>query len=399
MPSAAEPSLSRRAIAAGSAAAILLTISGYAAVVETALTKVRVARSGALLAALDSAPAAQLERLSDATVHNAVTAAPLDQRVMNVAMARDAKLHGGAQTPAWLAVLSRLGWRDTTTLQNRLYAVALRNQLTGVLDISDALLRRQQLIDQVTQVLPLLEIEPTLRPALVDRLAAQPGWRGVYLATSIGNLRTPQQLTGRVRLIEELARRGSITKSEVVPSINALDRAGLQSQAFALWQRVQPGVSRPLDDGQFAHASRSYDAGYDPVPFQWQMMTGEGFSVDATRDGTRTPLMIDWNGRGVPVFAQQRTSAMPGRYALDLDVPASDKADLPALSFKLICGDTATPFSAVTGDPARLRTENAVTCAFPTLQIGADVQSSAAAHQVTINRITMRRLDAAPDAN
>ncbi len=399
MPSAAKPGLPRRAIAAVVTAAVLLAIFSYAAVAATALARVSAARSGALLATLDAAPAALLDRLSDATVHKAITAAPLDQRVMNVAMARDAKLHGGARTPAWLAVVAQLGWRDTTALQNRLYAIALRNELTGVLDISDALLRRQQLIDQVTQILPLLEIEPTLRPALVDRLAAQPGWRGVYLATSIGNLKTAQQLTGRVRVIEELARRGPITKSEVVPSINALDRAGLQSQAYALWQRVQPGVTRPLDDGQFARASRSYDADHDPVPFQWQMMTGEGFSVDATKDGTRTPLMIDWNGRGVPVFAQQRTSATLGRYALELDVPASDMPDLPALSFKLICGDTTTSFSAVAGNPARLRTATAVPCAFPLLQIGADVQSSAAAHQVTINRITMRRLNAVPDAS
>lgn len=400
MPTAAsKPLVWRRTIAAGVAGAVLLTVTAYAAVAETALATVRSARSGALLADLKGEPAAQLDRLSDSTVRTAIAAAPLEQRVLNIAMARDAKQHGGARTPAWLAALAQMGWRDTGTLQNRIYAAALRNDLSGILDISDALLRRQQLTDQITQVVLLLEVEPTLRPSLVQRLAGRPSWRNLYLATTVGHLKTPEQLSARVLLMDGLARRGPLDKSEVVPSINALNQAGLFQQAFALWQRVQSGVTRPLDDGRFDRASRSYNAGYDPVPFQWQMMTGEGFSADATQDGSHAALTIDWSGRGVPLFAQQRTSAAPGLYALDLDIPVEEKADLPALSFKLVCGETVTPFAAAAGDPTRLRTVTAVPCAFPLLQIVGDVQSSAAAHQVTINRIAMRRLNAGSEAN
>jgi hypothetical protein len=394
-----EASKPRRAIAAGLTGAVLLAITVYAAVAETALATMRTARPVALLADLKAESTAQLSRLSDRTVHTAIAAAPLDQRVLNVAMARDAKRHGRARTPAWLAALSQMGWRDTFTLQNRLYAALLRTNLSSVLDISDALLRRQQLADQITQVILLLEAEPTLRPDLVERMAGGPSWRGLYLATTIGHLKTPEQLSARVMLLDGLAQRGSLDKGEVVPSINALDRAGLPRQAFALWQRVQPGVTHPLDDGQFDRASRSYDAGYDPVPFQWQMMTGDGFSADAIRDGAHAALTIDWSGRGVPVFAQQRTSAVPGRYALSLDVPAKEKVDLPAFSFKLICGETAILFAAAASDPTRLRTATEVPCAFPMLQIVGDVQSSAAAHQVTINRIVMHRLNAGPEAN
>lgn len=389
----------RRAITAGVAGAVLLAVTAYAAVAETALNKVLAVRSGALLGNLKAEPAAQLDRLSDETVRTAIVGAPLDQRVFNVAMVRDVKHHGRARTPAWLAALSRMGWRDTATLQNRIYAALMRTDLSSILDISDALLRRQQLSDQITQVVLLLEAEPTLRPQLVDRLAGRPSWRGFYLATTIGYLKTPEQLSSRVLLMDGLALRGPLDKDEVVPSINALDRANLPRQAFALWQRVQPGVTRPLDDGRFDRASRSYDAGYDSVPFQWQMMTGDGFSADVIRDGAHAALTIDWSGRGVPVFAQQRTSAGPGRYALNLDVPAKEKVDLPALSFKLVCGDAATPFVAAAGDPTRLRTATEVPCAFPMLQIVGDVQSSAAAHQVTINHIVMHRLNAGAEAN
>ncbi|MCG7349497.1 hypothetical protein [Sphingomonas sp. ACRSK] len=378
---------------------MLLTVVAYATVAETALATVRGARSGALLADLKGEPAAQLDRLSDRTMRTAIAAAPLEQRVLNVAMARDAKRHGRERAPIWLVVLSRLGWRDTGTLQNRIYAAALRNDLSSILDISDALLRRQQLADQITQVVLLLEVEPTLRPSLVKRLAGRPSWRSLYLGTTIGHLKTQEQLSARVLLMEGLARYGPLDKSEVVPSINALDHAGLVQQAFTLWQRVQPGVTRPLDDGEFDRVSRSYGTGYDPVPFQWQMMTGEGFGADAIRDGAHAVLTIHWSGRGVPVFAQQRTSAAPGHYALDLDIPVESKADLSTLSFKLACSKTATPFVAAGSDPTRLRTVTAVPCAFPMLQIVGDVQPSAAAHQVTISRIAMRPLNAGSEAN
>ena len=111
-------------MAAGLTGAVLLAVTTYVARAETALVAVLGARPGALLVSLNAQPAAQLGRLSDETVRAATAAAPLDQRVVNVAMARDARLHGGALTPAWLEALSRLGWRDTVSLQNRLYAAA-----------------------------------------------------------------------------------------------------------------------------------------------------------------------------------------------------------------------------------------------------------------------------------
>jgi len=385
-------------MAAGLTGAVLLAVTAYVVRAETALVAVRGARPGALLSNLKAQPAAQLDRLSDETVRAATAAAPLEQRVVNVAMARDARLHGGVRTPAWLEALSRLGWRDTVSLQNRLYAAALRNDLLGILDIIDALLRRRQLSDQFIPMVSLLENDARSWPMLVQRLAGRPSWREQYLGT-VGHLTTREQLLSRVSLLTDLGRHGALAKGEVVPSINALDRAGLTPQAFALWQRVQPGVMRPLDDGRFKRASRSFEAGDEPVLFQWRLMTGEGFSADVTRNGTQAALTIDWSGRGVPVFAQQRTSAMPGRYALDLEVPTEKRAELPAFSFRLACADTTIPLAAVGVDPTRLRTTALVPCAFPMLQIAGDLQSSTVAHQVTINHIALRPLGTAPEVH
>ncbi|MEH3121810.1 MAG: hypothetical protein PGN16_07485 [Sphingomonas phyllosphaerae] len=385
-------------MAAGLTGAVLLAVTAYVVRAETALVAVRGARPGALLSNLKAQPAVQLDRLSDETVRAAIAAAPLDQRVVNVAMARDARLHGDTRTPAWLEALSRLGWRDTLSLQNRLYAVALRDDLLGILDITDALLRRRQLSDQIIPIVSLLEGDARSRPMLVQRLAGRPKWREQYLGT-VGHLATREQLLSRVALLNALERHGALAKGEVVPSINSFDRAGLTAQAFALWQRVQPGVTRPLDDGHFDRAGRSFEAGEEPVLFQWQLMTGEGFSADVTRNGAQAALTIDWSGRGVPMFAQQRTSAMPGRYALDLEVPAEKRAELPAFSFRLACGNATIPFAAMGVDPTRLRTMAPVPCAFPTLQIAGDLQSSTVAHQMTINHVALRPLGTAPEAH
>lgn len=352
--------------------------------------ELKAARPGALLGDLRSEQAARLDTLSDTTVHEAIAAEPLDGGIVNVAMVREVRQHGNSRTASWLAIVARLGWRDTPSLQNRLYAAANAGDMGRILDISDAFMRRQKMMDQMISVLSIVEADPTLQDALVARLAANPPWRAAYLSV-VAHLKERSQLVGRFELLQQLQHRNArLGKDEVVPSILVLDRADLPQYGFALWQRIQPGVARPLDDSGFDRAGRSDQAGHDPVPYEWQAMSGEGFSAEAVRDGAQTMLSIDWNGRGVPVFAQQRTSATPGLYALDVEVPPEEKADLPALVFRLVCGKATIAFAPVAGDLTHLRTIEAVPCSYPVLQIAGDIQSSVAAHQVTINRLSLR---------
>jgi hypothetical protein len=379
-------------VAVAAAAAVLLPVAGYAASACTAAATVSSMHMGALLGAPRSAPAQRLDTLSAATVRSAVAAVPLDQRIANVAMVRDARRDGGARAGAWLAVLSQLGWRDTEALQNMLGAAAVARDLPRILDVGDALLRRRQLMDQIIPALSMLEMEPRLRDVLAARLAARPGWRGAYLTTT-GQLSDRARLLARFGMMRLLQRRGvALDRGEVVPNIDALDRAGLPAHGFALWQGVEPRVTRPLDDVRFAEAGRSYRADVDPVPYQWQMMTGEGFGADASDDGGRTMLTIDWAGRGVPVFAQQRSSAAPGRYALRVDVAPEDRADLSAITFRLTCANVIMPFHAVA--PGRYVTAGAVPCDFPTFQIAGDLQPAATTHDLSIRQITMTPLAA-----
>jgi hypothetical protein len=390
-PTETKPGRIRRGLVTALTAAVLLPILSYAAVASIATNKLRAMRSAALLSNLKSEQSASLATLPEGTVRTAIAAEPLDGRIVNVAMARDVRQHGEARSAAWLPTISQLGWRDTASLQNQLYVAANAADMSRILSISDALLRRQQMIDQVVAILAMIEADDTLRPALLDRLAGRPGWRAVYL-TSTGTLQTDAQLIARYKLFRELAARGAMpSRGEIISNIAALDRGERFAHAFALWRQIRPTATRPLDDQNFALASVS-DQNGPPVSFQWETKTGEGYSAEAVREETGSMLMIDWSGRGVPVFAQQRTSASPGHYMLVLNMPEKDKAELSALTFRLTCKDTAVTFRPIGSDPTRLRTNAAVQCSYPMLQIAGDIQPSSAAHQMIINRVTMRPL-------
>jgi hypothetical protein len=362
-------------------------------VAATATARVSAARSTALLADQDPDDRAVLRTLDDAQVRAALTARPLDQRIVNVAMTRAVDQKGPTATAPWIAVVSRLGWRDTAAIQNMLYVAANRNDIARVLDLGDALMRRRQLTDQMIPVLSAAETDPQVRGTFITRLVGQPEWRNTYL-TATGHLRTREQLTARYALLRELQRRGSPPAwSEMVQNIRALEQAGLYDLAFSLWQSSHRGVTRPLDDTHFAQVADSFRLGSEePIAFQWQIPAGEGFNTGVSTEGGRPTLDIDWNGRGVPVFAQQRTSAMPGRYGLDIGVDPARLADLKALDFKLMCADQPVLFQQDSQRPTRFLAQRATPCAYPVLQISGSIRAGATPHQISLRSVTLRRL-------
>lgn len=383
----------RRWIAATATALVTVSVAGYAAVAATATATVIAARPGALLADHDAESHVGLRRLHQVQINTALASRPLDQRLANVAMARVADRQGEGRITPWIAAVSRLGWRDTPALQNMMYVAATRNDIPAVFNIGDALLRRRQLTDQMIPVLSMLESDPASRDILVERLASRVSWRGLYLSSTV-HLRTPAQLRARYALLRALQRRGSpIASSEATPTSRAFEQANLHDLGFALWRAVRPGLTRPLDDTRFAAASESFRLGKeDPVAYQWQIPNGEGFRADAVTEDGRTMLDIDWNGRGVPVFAQQRSSASPGRYALDIRVPSANVVDLAAFDFRMVCDTATVSFRQDAQRPQRFVTEATVPCAYPMFQIAGNIQSAATPRHLSIRSLALRAL-------
>ena len=388
-PGTTRPAGARRALWTALTAIVLTVVSGYETTASVAIQKVELAWPDALLASLRSKPSHALDTLSVETLRTALAASPLEQATVNVGMAREARDRANARNPAWLALLSQMGWRDTHALQNMLYAAALSSDLPRILDITDALLRRQQLMEQIIPMLTTVSADPELQTMLVARLATNPSWRAAYL-TSTTALRDRDALLSRFAVVQRLLRSGvHLDRGEVIANINALNGGGLPAYGFSLWESIRGLASRPLDDTNFALASHN-NSNDIPVPYQWQMLSGDAFRADASQDGGHPQLSINWDGRGIPVFAQQRTSAGPGRYALALVAEPRDAGALSAVVFRLMCGGTATAFRPVA--PLHYVTEASVSCGYPTLQIAGDIQPSVTPREFAIDRITMTPL-------
>lgn len=391
-----EPSKIRRGATLALTLATLVSVAVYLAATSAAIGRVLATRPMALIAGwhADHAVIAPIMSIRDDTLRRAVSGRPLDARLVNIAMMKSIGQGGDGMLARWIPVLSKLGWRDTAALQNRLYAAATNDDLGAVMNISDALMRRQQAQEQIIPVLSITEGDVMLRGELVRRLADNPGWRGRYLFAT-GHLRTPAQLEARYALLTALRRRGvALDRSSLVSNVNALVGGGLPEQGFALWAGSQQGISRPLNDTDFARASVNDASVESNVPFEWEITNGAGYSVGAYSEAGKSELDIQWDGRGVPVFVRQRTSANPGRYAINLDVDPESVRDLSALGLRLICNQTGYDLQQRPGLPTHFVTLERIPCSYPILEIAGDIRAGATPRHIELRKVRMVRIRA-----
>jgi len=414
-----EPSRLRRGITSVLAAAVVLPVVVYLSKASTAVTVVRAQRESALIAPAilgASAPGSstsvaargpvrpQNGLLTEAMIRKAIAARPLDQVIANVAMVWAVKgqapqgssvvvANGKAEKArlnTWMPVVARLGWRDTAAQFNRLYVAAATGDIVTVMDVSESLLRRQRGVDQITPVLAIAETDPQISLELIARLQRKPGWRAAYLVTTNVLVR-PDQRVARYKMLRELMRRGDrLGDDEVFANVTALERGALPNLGFALLKAARPGVTSPLNDPEFRRAATNSAGGVATVPYDWQLLTGEGFSTDAFIENGQSSLEIKWNGRGVPVFARQRTSAGPGRYVLDIGIEPHTIADIAAVQFRLVCDGTVIGFRQDGPSPTRLSTLQPVPCAYPVFEIAGEVQSSSMPRTVALHALRLR---------
>ncbi len=389
----------RRSVAVVAVLAVLLAITTYLIGTAQAYGQVVAVRAVALIGGWKSDPAAAAPAmaLSDDTVRRAVAARPLDVRALNVAMFRAVVRGGDAAAARWIPVVSQLGWRDTPTLQNRLFVAATNNDLPGIMDLSDALMRRQQLQDQIIPILSIVEQEPAMRALFARRLLAAPPWRSAYLYAA-GHLKDPEQLAARAALLVEL-RRGGLTldRDALRSNIQAMVAGDSQSLAFALWSSSRAGVERPLFDPDFTATTRDFANGQIPVAFEWALESGNGFSADSYIEGGRAAIDIRWNGRGVPVLIHQQTSATPGRYRLNVRVAPEKVRDLGSFAFRMVCDGNSYLMQPAPGNPATFETPIAVPCSFPTFEVRGDIAAEGTPRQIDLYGFRLVRIGGEPD--
>jgi len=330
---------------------------------------------------------------------SALAANPLDQKAVNGAIAARLRATGDVNRAIReIALLRQLGWRNTRALQNLLWRAGNARDLPLMMDTLDALLRREKLLGEVYPILNLMAMDPAFRGLLTQRLAARPPWRPYYLM-SASDLSRPEQIEGRYFLMRAIQKRGDkLTRNEVAPILPKLIGVGRSAQAFDLWRAQQGGkLTTPLTDIDLANAARSMPADALPVPFEWQLGSGSGYVVDASRDERGSFMSIDWSGRGAPSFATQLTSGRAGRYRLEVtgDPPMSRVAN--RIGFRLVCPDGKkaefNPVKAGAGERMQLVGAGPVPCDYSKLELYGLTETGTSAVSVVLRTVRLERIN------
>lgn len=320
---------------------------------------------------------------------------PLSQSALNALLVERMRATGRPMTRNEANLLLQLGWRDEVSLRNVGEVYADGSDLPKLLDIFDALLRRAtQSGEPVTGVLTFMETKPAFQIALVNKLAQDPPWRSLFLRLTANQLDTREAALNRLRTYQALARTkrppSDIETAAVLP---ALHTQGFGGEAFGLWQDMrrrngQLLFPRPLADLDFARAARLQEDRGIMTVYDWTVEHGDGFGVGFGSDSKS--LMVEWDGRGIPVFARQRSSALPGTYRLDVTT-GTDAEGEDAISYRLVCPEAVVELrpAGMSGRTRLYRTDGRVGCGFPIFEIFGHPQNRPRDIRVTLNRMRL----------
>ncbi|WP_017672083.1 hypothetical protein [Blastomonas sp. AAP53] len=357
----------------GAAAAVFCALVGQYVIQSNNVARFKAKSSSMLISAAQvksqsAPPPANLDK-----VRAALAAKPLNAALVNVGIYSQA-LNRGAPfrlRDEDVALLKSLGWRHTPTLQNLTVAAIERQDVGNLVDISDALLRRGQLVREAMQLLNAAEVFPKGRQIILQKLALDPVWRTGYLKAT-EDLKEPRQADARAKLFAMIAKTPDPpTIEEIGPTLNLLVSQGKAPVAYQLWttsQNVRPAM---IQDTEFAAAYSKNGDDQTTLPFEWTFFSGSGFWAEIVQvNPKRQELMIHWDGRGVPVFASQHLWLPKGMRALVMEGRDLNEATLSRFGFSLRCpqGDVRLARSSPTQPNKVVYTlPQGITCRSPAL--------------------------------
>jgi len=330
-----------------------------------------------------------------AAVVTALAINPLSQSTLNALLVERVRAAARAMNKDEANLLLRLGWRDEVSLRNVGEVYADGSDLPKLLNVFDALLRRATPSGgPVIDILTFMETKPAFQAALVNKLAQDPPWRSAFLRLTANQLDTREATLDRLRTYHALARTrrppNDIETAAVLPALHA---QGFGAEAFDLWQDVrrrngQPLLTRPLADPDFSRAARLQEAQGIVTVYDWTVEHGDGFGVGFGSDSKG--LMLEWDGRGVPVFARQRSSALPGTYRLAVTTDAEAEGEA-AIGYRLVCPEGVAELrpAGISGRTRLYRTDERVDCGFPMFEIFGRPQNRPRDVRILLNRMML----------
>lgn len=330
-----------------------------------------------------------------AAVATALAINPLSQSALNALLVERVRAAARPMTKDEANLLLRLGWRDEVSLRNVGEVYADGSDLPKLLNVFDALLRRATPSGgPVIDILTFMETKPVFQAALVTKLAQNPPWRPAFLRLTANRLDTREATLDRLRTYQALTRtRRPPSDIETAAVLPALHAQGFGSEAFALWQDVhrrnsQSLLIRPLADPDFSRAARLQEAQGIVTVYDWTVEHGDGFGVSFGSDSKG--LMIEWDGRGIPVFARQRSSALPGTYRLAVTTEAEVEGG-DAIGYRLVCPEGVVELrpAGMSGRTRLYRTNERVGCGFPMFEIFGRPQNRPRDVRTLLTRMTL----------
>ena len=318
---------------------------------------------------------------------------PLNQNLVNAAFVLWPKKLTESQNSTWLSVMRKMGWRSTAALQTMINEAARKQDFSTVLILTDALLRRNQLFDQSVGLMNLLEAEPSTWAGVYKRLKDRAPWRTNYLQVS-GSIKQTAIIDGRIRTLRQLQASGdSLTRQELAPSIAAIVNAGKVADAVQIWRKHSAAPVTPLHDSDFRIAIGQGANTEFTYPFEWEFLSGPGFSAFPSEDGlSGANVAIQWDGRGIPVFMRQQTSATPGNYRLSFRVDGDAQKFASKVGVRFRCGSEVIRLRNAVKLNSQIVTAETivpVSCDFPWIDIYGEIQDRGAAAELSFNRVTM----------
>lgn len=339
----------------------------------------------------------QPAEVSGAELATAFAKDPLNQNLVNAGLALQSGALSEDERAKWITVIGKMGWRSTAASQTLINEAMKTQDLRKITAIADALLRRQKLFEQTVNLMNLLEAEPSTWEGVYNRLNANAPWRVDYLQYA-GVIKQPAVIEGRIRTLRALQKGGNrLTRQELAPSIAMLVSADKLKDAEQIWRANGRMPPTDLHDGDFSTAvSVGSDTNFS-FPFEWQFYSGTGFSAYPSEDGLNgATVAIQWDGRGLPLFMSQLTSATPGNYRFSFKVDGDAQKFASKIGVRFRCGseiirmrNSVKPNSQI----VMAETITPITCEFPWVDIFGQIQERSAAVELAFNRVMLARID------
>jgi len=212
-------------IAVGISLALLASFLLFQYVYGTGLTKSIVAKS-------KNVAAAKTANVSAVDLATAFSKEPLSQNLVNAGLVLKSDEISLEERARWIGVIRKMGWRSTAAMQTLIAEAATKRDLSDIIVVADALLRRRKLFDETVSLMLLLESEPSTRDAVYTRLKNQVPWRSDYLQAA-GSMNQTSMLQGRLRTLLRLQEAGTdFSRAELAHSLADFVKAGKIYEGF-----------------------------------------------------------------------------------------------------------------------------------------------------------------------